>query len=1414
MAPNRPSQSPPARSTRITRSQTRELSDSEADRLGTKRGRGRSKQHILDNTKASALQEQKPNKGGPNPSNRARPLGDVPEVDEDSRISYPSLPRTVAVVDELTSNQLDGTRRKDIRDVRSSGNSSVFSGTTARTSRSGPELSNTLATDMVDSLEDLSAVSDKIIRLIIPQNLSEATVQSIRDRLSDPKSRESRQLKRQNGVYRTQRKGYGDGKFIQIDAIVRALLDTSSYANDNSGAWRMDPVLYKANLTDLIIASVTSSDDGIAQSMNELNRSYPAPFLHRFVDAADVERSPNSSALLMETFRLALDIRTYSFVGSAKRDRDDPGFDPDQLLQRVFYRDSNTVMGWEVAGLRFDDLRQKPQLKNAILNRLDQLRGTFSEGVESHIDLRGLEGHFSRSWLTTSLVQWCQLRLQEIETQLKAVEGASGIVQALQSVLAGNEELSPSSNGRSVAAEYPKYGFQSPKARKTAVSRLKELEARRASQDFKQSSTNAAMNMPSLSHIPPMASTHTPVQTATTSTIPATAPAKIRGTQQSPSHLVSSPQLPPIGDDDDPIIPGDTGNIDASEVADMIIQTQEAIEDKTNKENLKLQPQPTKKRQFLDHQENAERVPWEDTQDTAPASTAGQSVVEATQNPRSDGPSSPSEDGGFQQDTRPIAQRRRPVPSATKRRPLAELPLQKRPRVVPPSQGTTETDELSNAVARHNDVNAPPLSQVETYQLTNRNAKLLVAKQPKPPRSRTFWSEDEVERLLDLIQEFGTSWSLLEKLDTEYPDGARLAGRNQYAIKDKAMNMKVDYLTALGFSNEQPDSRGLPYQLRLSLKSFIQEWSWITDDHWVTDLFLAEEGEKIFQHSDYYPNLPEDRAEVSELLSRAFSLLRGYAGLTDSSDTSESEARVIPSRETLPPEIALQQPIPTGYTHDNDFKEDEPAKHNTSNPHQSTAAEANNNVATCQTFKSFQSKIEVVHAVNEWINSHSQWRVPVLSRHDQDSLEHNFAMEATLVDSGDRVWICRVGVVDKYQGWVLEQPNGCYVLVKSHYTRKDGHAYYPWIGGDDFAFGSDMMANHNDCPKVALNIKTYARKRGLDAEDVLNEHDISLRDLKPDSPVAAGESSAISPKIAEAHGEVQEMSTSSLTSLTDSDSFEAQEAYPVSPRTRRKWFPLDMRLYGGRDSSADLLDISTKNLSRTAGRSRVSKPQPKRRPKAKSGRRPLLRSRTASKLAGQPIKSEEQEPSLSYTRALNTKCPEVSDPFSTSGPVSNGHGLGLESPFAASRTWRPTMYPTPPDINTPYFRQDSPAPVVPYFPPMAPSFQKSIHPAGTTTFHFYLSNPSLGAIPKPYSSITSKERFFKEATAAYQLLPATDNTAGVIAASVVIIGINRPIVIRKDAPGKSAWDELKKVIGTIEKGGNGAELEVTCITGQ
>lgn len=113
--------------------------------------------------------------------------------------------------------------------------------------------------------------------------------------------------------------------------------------------------------------------------------------------------------------------------------------------------------------------------------------------------------------------------------------------------------------------------------------------------------------------------------------------------------------------------------------------------------------------------------------------------------------------------------------------------------------------------------------------------------------------------------------------------------------------------------------------------------------------------------------------------------------------------------------------------------------------------------------------------------------------------------------------------------------------------------------------------------------------------------------------------------------------------------------------------------------------------------------------------------------------------------------------------------------------------------------------VAPYKP--VPNFNAT----GRAIFHFYLSDPTLGAIPSIFSLsvLPTHKRFFTLATAAYRT--TLDLNRQVTAASVRVSSVERPIVVRADGSGKSGWEEVKRVVCENGSGRGMIEVEVRCI---
>ena len=230
-------------------------------------------------------------------------------------------------------------------------------------------------------------------------------------------------------------------------------------------------------------------------------------------------------------------------------------------------------------------------------------------------------------------------------------------------------------------------------------------------------------------------------------------------------------------DEDDEPLPA----LEINEVSlDRVLALRDQNEVESNKENIvetqtNLQP-PSGQRRLIDRQENATRVAWE-SQDTGSNQNAS--------------PADLDEGDDFQQQQPPVnATSRRSLKSSNKRTATeparSQGPSPKRVRI------QTANGARAQSIAQDRQSSRPPASQVEEYLAANAAAKERKAWQVKPPQVRKGWTEEETERLLELIEEHGTSWALLKNED--FAAGNILQSRDQVALKDKARNMKLDYL--------------------------------------------------------------------------------------------------------------------------------------------------------------------------------------------------------------------------------------------------------------------------------------------------------------------------------------------------------------------------------------------------------------------------------------------------------------------------------------------------------------------------------------------------------------------------------------------------------------------------------------------
>ena len=302
------------------------------------------------------------------------------------------------------------------------------------------------------------------------------------------------------------------------------------------------------------------------------------------------------------------------------------------------------------------------------------------------------------------------------------------------------------------------------------------MSSRQASKLAEQASADDAQGPASdiqvASTAEPSARAVTPQRQAKVPGIPYSAPPKYHDDGWRPQEA---------DDEDDEPLPA----LEIEEVRlDRILASRDQNEAESNKENIvetqtNLQP-PSGQRRLIDRQENATRVAF-DSQDTGSSQNAS--------------PADSDEEDDFQQQQPPVnATSRRSLKSSNKRTateaPRSQGPSPKKVRIQAANGARAQSIAQDRQSSRPS--SRPPASQVEEYLAANAAAKERKAWQVKPPQVRKGWTEEETERLLELIEEHGTSWALLKNED--FVAGNILHSRDQVALKDKARNMKLDYL--------------------------------------------------------------------------------------------------------------------------------------------------------------------------------------------------------------------------------------------------------------------------------------------------------------------------------------------------------------------------------------------------------------------------------------------------------------------------------------------------------------------------------------------------------------------------------------------------------------------------------------------
>ncbi|KAJ9651690.1 hypothetical protein H2198_009037 [Neophaeococcomyces mojaviensis] len=587
----------------------------------------------------------------------------------------------------------------------------------------------------------------------------------------------------------------------------------------SNAATASEPIFMKANLALFIVKLLQGrwSDqdtplDDMLSYLTEI-QTFPTPFFERD-QSGQVVSSSSSRDFRQATLSLGVSLLTQCYVRYAIRKSVDNDFDPDTLLLAVFLEDDDEKV--RDVSLGAFATKSKAALTKVMHSRVHDIRKFFRPGDGIGIDLEGLAKSFPAKDFVEQAISWTFTRRQQLD---QAVEKQGGI-EAIRDGLLHSQATA--------IAEPRKPRRQSRKSREARaleegasflrnVDEFLDATAAIESQSQEHKAADVVPELPQVSVVtprrrgevaetpqpdntsrPPLHEQHveqTPVDEGQNANI-------INDDVNSPAHLPPSAQVPP----------GSTQDVLARS------DRQQAV---ANKENI-----PQQRSRLYDRQVNATREAF-DSPNPAPRN-AGKRAHRASQG--SDG------EDYYEADTRNVKRPRIHASKVPVRQshqdddsgmfirdnedPEAEDPTRSSRLETPRHRAQPSLTQPTNPRSPSNYPSpTPPAATYESYLRTKEQAKAnmgmttaLLSPSANPSTNlqaaypshqtthariqvRRSWTPGEIERLIHLIQEYQTQWSKMLKVDAEM-DVPMLQNRTQVQLKDKARNMKLDYLKA------------------------------------------------------------------------------------------------------------------------------------------------------------------------------------------------------------------------------------------------------------------------------------------------------------------------------------------------------------------------------------------------------------------------------------------------------------------------------------------------------------------------------------------------------------------------------------------------------------------------------------------
>ncbi|KAK4980951.1 hypothetical protein LTR66_010271 [Elasticomyces elasticus] len=733
-------------------------------------------------------------------------------VAEDLSLEQAAAVEPVAALGEDAEDVEAAQRRLSPRlSTGSAGALSAFSGTTAKTSFSDGVVAGLDRDILLESLPELERIASKLLDLLAPPGNSSEELELLVKDLAVPNSKASKLCDLRETALDLQRKPFGDHvtPYLRPDIVLRGLLQINSIEHLGVGLWRPDDIVYKANLATFArqILGYRQGRRDLFEDLAGLEQTFPLILLRRFRATGDGLLTAGSSAFLDKTFHIALSLRTQLAMTDLLVRQTEPDYDPKDIVARIFFdlptdiaptaidmkvlRCARSYRGWDVSGLSNPDGSLPERYVKALEERVEAFEECFtSDRARVGSSIVRLEAKYPWRAFQLQTMKFIALRRYEIDSSISRAGGVATIMQKLSGEIARRE-----SHPRVTGSDPEEADSITQNPGRTPTSALKQAKT----------VTRTTFDKNALALLKE-ADRRSSGQVAT--------PA-FDLTAAKPDRTLDKPNQPQQLQHEEPWQSIDDIEYDGKGPAPKLTSAEQRLaqnrrverENKENKRAMQVDHAVSKSRSFIDRQTDAKRLEFDESQATQqPVSIPSTSSTAKRPLPDEQPDDEEiSQDEGYQHDNRqaPAAQRKERTSAAPSLRPVEPSPAPvptsspaKRQRQNPdpdPDWALSTASQSAepsapNGTARYDQTQVNALAK----KFSARKKQQKQRHDPDRNQNRQPWSNEETQKIIDLVEEYGVSWKSLKDLDKKGDNV--LHRRTPEDLRFKCRNIKSDYL--------------------------------------------------------------------------------------------------------------------------------------------------------------------------------------------------------------------------------------------------------------------------------------------------------------------------------------------------------------------------------------------------------------------------------------------------------------------------------------------------------------------------------------------------------------------------------------------------------------------------------------------